>query len=90
MLGFCNHAPLAIPRPCAVLNPAEESLLLLAGIPLVLGFFQQIGSERGSTRIARQSYDIVDIVAFAPLQHPPSAKARIRPPDDAHLGPGLP
>ena len=90
-LFACIDPSFLVPSGRRVAQPLKEPLLLAAALLADrLGRLHQGSAHRFQPGIARQTHDVIDPVALAPLQHPPPAKARVRPQDDPHLGPRRP
>ena len=89
VLDFGDDTPFPIPGPCTVIElskPAHLATILVVALPGLMDRFSATPLQR---LVFGNTNDIVDLIAFAPGEHLPAAKAGITPEDDLDLWPGL-
>jgi len=89
VLSFTNDEPCLIPCPSLVVEPGEETLFVSTILVVGFGLFEHGLKKAGNTLVARKPDEIVDLVFFTPLQHTPTAKARVRTKDDGNFRPNF-
>ncbi|MDF7809104.1 hypothetical protein P4E94_16785 [Pontiellaceae bacterium B12219] len=89
VLGFDDDATLEIPCRGSAIKFTEQPLVFRSRVIGCFRLINQRGTKLLEPFVPADTYDILDLVRFAPAEHFPPAESVVAAEDDLHVRPGL-